>query len=206
MPWAPMLKVRPLKSNGRPVRRSTVAPSEPSSTAASDVLRTSRLLNNSEANTEKSKPRPRLVLPLMSDAPVAVTPSMPLMRTRVKPAFRPRTVICLPSPPSPRVSDTPGTRCSDSARLASGNLAMSSALITSTMPSLARLVFSALFRLARKPVTTTTCSSALLASLALVGGVVSCAWALMAASTPMTASTDGLSGLLWFRFFMRILL
>ena len=147
-----------MKSNGRAARRSTVAPSEPSSTSACEVLRTSRLLNSSAANTEKSNARLRLVLPLMSEAPVAEMASMPLMRTRVKPAFRPRTVICLPSPPSPRASDTPGTRCSDSARLASGNLEMSSALMTSTMPSAFFLLFSALFRLARKPVTTTASS------------------------------------------------
>jgi hypothetical protein len=50
------------------------------------VLRTVMLLNSSEAKTLKSKPRLRL------PPPVAMA-STPLMRTRVKSAFRPRTVI-----------------------------------------------------------------------------------------------------------------
>ena len=41
------------------------------------------LLNSSEANTLKSKPRPRLAPPELSVPPVVVSASMPLMRTRV---------------------------------------------------------------------------------------------------------------------------
>jgi hypothetical protein len=48
------------------------------------------------------------------------------MRTRVKSPPRPRTVIVRPSPLS-RSIEMPGMRCSDSARLASGKSAMSSA-------------------------------------------------------------------------------
>ncbi len=43
------------------MRRSTVAPSEPSSTDDSAVLRTVMALNRSEANTLKSNDRPRFV-------------------------------------------------------------------------------------------------------------------------------------------------
>src|SRR5690349_23301629 len=60
-----------------------------------------------------------------------------------------------PSPPS-LATATPGSRCSDSARFASGNFAMSSALMTSTTPLCARFSSSALARLPRKPVTTTS--------------------------------------------------
>src|SRR5688572_27453912 len=60
-----------------------------------------------------------------------------------------------PSPAS-RVMDTPGTRCIDSARFESGNLAMSSERIESIAPADSRLSVSAAFKLARKPVTTTS--------------------------------------------------
>jgi hypothetical protein len=64
-------------------------------------------------------------------------------------------VIVRPSPAT-RVIDTPGTRWIDSARLASGKSAMSSALMASTTPDEPRLMFRALRRLSRKPVTTTS--------------------------------------------------
>jgi hypothetical protein len=50
--------------------------------------------------------------------------STPLMRTRVKSAFRPRTVIWWPSPPT-RSMVTPGRRWMASARFWSGKAAMS---------------------------------------------------------------------------------
>ena len=83
---------------------------------------------------------------------------MPLMRTRVYSEPRPRTVIWRPSPLM-REIDTPGMRCNDSARFRSGNWAMSSALMASTTPLELRLMFIALCRLARKPVTTTASTS-----------------------------------------------
>ena len=88
-------------------------------------------------------------LPLTCD-----TPSIPLMRTRVNCAPRPRTEMLRPSPPSPRDSATPGIRCIDSARLESGNLPMSSATMLSTAAVSLRLALSALFSEALKPVTT----------------------------------------------------
>ena len=147
--------MNPSKSNGRAVCRSTVAPSEPSSTSAEAVLRTVMLLNSSEAKTLKSKPRPRLAPPELSVPPVVLIASMPLMRTRVNCGPRPRTVMLRPSPAS-RAIATPGMRCSDSARFESGNLAMSSATDRVDRAGGARLSSSALFRLARKPVTTTS--------------------------------------------------
>ena len=68
---------------------------------------------------------------------------------------RPRTEISLPSPLS-RVIDTPGKRCKDSATFSSGNLLISSAEIASTIPSADLFISSALFKLARIPVTTTS--------------------------------------------------
>ena len=50
-------------------------------------------------------------------------------------------------------------RCSDSARLESGNLPMSSAEIASTTPVASRLISMEAFKLPRKPVTTTSSSS-----------------------------------------------
>ncbi len=151
--------MKPLKSNGRELCRSTVAPSEPSSTSADELLRTVIELNSSDAKTLKSKPRERLLPPELSVPPVVVSASTPLMRTRVKSRPRPRTVMLRPSPASRSIT-TPGMRCSDSARLVSGNLAMSSALITSTMPLSSRFLFSALSSEARKPVTSTVLPAA----------------------------------------------
>ena len=136
--------------------RSITAPSEPSSSAADAVLLTTIELNSSEAKTLKSNARSRL-----NDAPsteVAIV-SMPLTRTRVNCAPRPRTVIWRPSPASRSIA-TPGIRCSDSARLVSGNLAMSSATMTSTWPTASRLADIAAFSDWRKPETMMTLSSA----------------------------------------------
>jgi hypothetical protein len=102
-------------------------------TSAWAVLRTVMPLNSSEAKVLKSKPRPRLAPRSLVVAPLVDWASMPLMRTRVKVGGRPRTVIVRPSPAT-RVIDTPGTRWIDSARLASGKSAMSSALMASTTP------------------------------------------------------------------------
>src|SRR3546814_1115432 len=58
----------------------------------------------------------------------------PLSNTRLKSGPTPRTVTFEPSPIE-RSIDTPLMRCSDSARLVSGNLPMSSATMPSTMRS-----------------------------------------------------------------------
>jgi hypothetical protein len=95
----------PSKSNGRPVSRSTVAPSEPSSVSAAAVFRTVMLLNSSDAKVLKSKLRPRLVPPAASVPPLALMASIPLMRTRVNCGPRPRTEIWRPSPASRAIDD-----------------------------------------------------------------------------------------------------
>jgi hypothetical protein len=142
--WAEAAKRKSeLLSNGRPACRSTVAPSEPSSCAASAVLATLIELKRSEAKTLKSNERLRLAPPELSAPPVLARASMPLMRTRVKVAPRPRTAICRPSPPS-RARATPGMRWIDSDRFRSGNLPMSSARMASTATALSRLVFKRL--------------------------------------------------------------
>jgi hypothetical protein len=63
----------------------------------------------------------------------------PFKVTRLKPAPKPRTVTWEPSSFT-RSMATPGTRCIDSARLVSGNLPMSSAVIASITPYELRLM------------------------------------------------------------------
>ncbi|MND85671.1 hypothetical protein D3C80_776060 [compost metagenome] len=108
--WTERAEFRPLreKSSGRPVCRSTVEPSEPSSISADWVLRTLMLLNSSDANIEKSKLRLRL-------PPEAAWASRPLMRVRVKSPPRPRTEMVVPWPLT-RSMVTPGRRWMASAR------------------------------------------------------------------------------------------
>jgi len=69
----------------------------------------------------------------------------------------PRTDTFEPSPLA-RSIDTPVMRCIDSARLVSGNLPMSSAVMPSTKPTALRLRFSEETKLARMPVMTTSSS------------------------------------------------
>ena len=83
----------------------------------------------------------------------------PLSSTRLNSGPTPRTVTFEPSPPT-RSIDTPLMRCSDSARLVSGNLPMSSATMPSTTPCDSRLRFMADCRLPRIPTTVTASSSA----------------------------------------------
>ena len=186
-----------LKSNGRAARKSTVAPKEPSSTSADAVLRTMISLNNSDAKILKSKPREREG---PSWLPQEAKASMPLMRTRVNSGFRPRTLMVRPSPPS-RSMATPGTRCKDSAKLLSGNLPMSSALMTSTTPLSSFFLDNAPAKAARKPVTTISPESA---------GAV-CAWAICAKPNTATATALYLNVCAWalvdlLSFFMFVLL
>ncbi len=104
---------------------------------------------------------------------------MPLIRTRVKSGPRPRTESARPSPWS-RLIATPGMRWIDSAKLLSGNFAMSSARIESTTPVLLRFSSSARCKLLRKPVTTTSVtalSSAAAASWPCAIGAASAAGA-----------------------------
>jgi len=126
-------------------------------------------LNSSDAKVLNWKPRSRRRAPSALLAPEVDRVSNPFRRTRVKSPPRPRTEIELPSPFS-RSIDTPGIRCSDSARLASGKSAMSSALMTSTMVLERRFSVRALASEARMPVTTISPTS-VASSLG-----VSCGW------------------------------
>ena len=80
--------------------------------------------------------------------------SIPFISVVVNKGDRPRTAICLPSPPV-RFSATPGMRWMDSERLVSGNLAISSARMVSTAPVALRFSSSERSRLALKPDTVT---------------------------------------------------
>jgi hypothetical protein len=150
---APSAKRLPLYASGRPVVRSMIAPSEPSSFSAAVDLVILIPPNSSEAKVLKSKPRERLAPESDWLPPAMFCASAPFSRTIWKSPPRPRTVIVRPSPLS-RSIDTPGRRWIDSARLASGNSAMSSAVIASTIWFELRLMFSEFCSEARKPVTT----------------------------------------------------
>ena len=91
-----------------------------------------------------------------------------------------------PSPASRSIT-TPGMRWSDSARLVSGNLPMSSALITSTIPVSSRLARSAASSEARNPVTTIWSAGA---SSAAASAGSSCASAMpgAASAVPMNSA------------------
>jgi hypothetical protein len=80
--------------------------------------------------------------------------------------------------------EMPVIRCSDSARFVSGNLPMSSAVIASTTPTASRLISIEAWRLARKPVTTTSSSVSLLVWLATGDVACSCANAGLIMTTP----------------------
>src|SRR3546814_10006968 len=116
-----------------------------SSDVCSSDLWTTIELNSSEAKTLKSNARSRL-----AEAPsveVAIV-SMPLTRTRVNCAPRPRTVIARPSPAS-RSIETPGMRWSDSARFRSEEH-------TSELQSLMRIRYAVLCLKKQKLHTRTT--------------------------------------------------
>ena len=115
-------------AKGRAVLTLTVEPIPPDCCVAVEVLCTSRLRTNSAAMVSKLKARL-----WFSDAICR-----PLTSTVLNSGPKPRTVISWPSPPE-RSIDTPVMRCSDSARLVSGNLPMSSAEMESTTPPASRL-------------------------------------------------------------------
>ena len=106
------------------------------------------MTKSSEAKALKSNPRERLGVLPESFAPEIERASRPFKRTREKSGPSPRIEMRRPSPLS-RSIETPGRRCRDSARLASGNLPMSSALMVSCMSLARRLVSSALATEAR---------------------------------------------------------
>ncbi len=80
-----------------------------------------------------------------------------------------------PSPPADDAMLTPGTRCSASATFLSGSLPTSSAVITSTTESALRFLASEASSDARRPVTSTCCTSSRAAAEA--AGAGASAWA-----------------------------
>ena len=101
---------------------------------------------------------------------------MPLSWLNVRSEDRPRILTVAPSPPS-RWITTPGTRCNESATFLSGNLPMSSAVITSTTLSDARLFskFSLILdKMPRTSMTSIFSFSAAFFLAAAVAGVLSC--------------------------------
>ena len=82
----------------------------------------------------------------------------PLRVTILNDGPKPRTVIWLPSPLA-RLTETPVMRCSDSAKLVSGNLPISSAEIASTTPDMLRFKSIDLTKLPRMPLTSIISSS-----------------------------------------------
>ncbi len=85
----------------------------------------------------------------------AVDTAWPLSWVRLSVGAVPRIEIRSPSPNS-REMVTPGTRCSDSATFLSGNLPISSAVITSRITSAVRLSWRDCCRDWRMPTTTTS--------------------------------------------------
>ena len=136
-----------------------VPPRPPDGTPTRPVLYTCRPDTPSDARFEKSKERdwplpPRLLLrPKKPGVELAAGIWRPFRVTMLKAPPKPRIVTSEPSP-STRLMDTPVTRCSDSARLVSGNLPMSSAEMASITPEDSRLTSRAAVKLPRIPVTT----------------------------------------------------
>ena len=145
-----MLACLPPRSSGRAVITFRVAPMPPVGVSAREDLYTWICEMPSDAMFAKSKARP------FRSPRFEVGIWRPLSSTMLKSGPTPRTVIFEPSPIE-RSIDTPLMRCSDSARLVSGNLPMSSATMPSTMPSALRLRFSDEAMLWRRPLTTTVC-------------------------------------------------
>ncbi|MNN43201.1 hypothetical protein D3C81_1574260 [compost metagenome] len=157
------------------------------------VLYTSTAEIDSEAMLAKSNERE-------PDRPPPPLPRLeagiwrPLSSTRLKSGPMPRTVTLEPSPLEVRSIDTPLMRCSDSARLVSGNLPMSSATMPSTTPWLSRLRFIDDVRLPRIPV---TCTASSVVGSGLCGeGVVagSCAQAGLASTVSSAEVSIALRG------------
>ena len=211
-PSAPIAKRLPLYDSGRPVVRSMIAPSEPSSFSAAVDLVILIPPNSSEAKVLKSNPRERLAPASDWLPPATFCASAPLRRTIWKSPPRPRTVIVRPSPLS-RSIDTPGRRWIDSAKFASGKSAMSSAVIASMIWFEARLRLREFSSEARKPVTTTSpsCASAAASSCvaagcaAVAGAAVCAAAALPQVVASASAANDAPVRRIEFAFFLIIM-
>ncbi len=171
-----------------------VAPIPPLGAVARLVLNTSMPVMASEASWAKLKARVPTSTPpigVWPGAPNASAPGIrrPLRVTVLNCGPKPRAVTCAPSP-SRRSMEIPVMRCSDSARLVSGNLPMSSALIASTTPAASRLMPIDWLRLLRIAVTLTASrvvAEALLdCGAGAGGGATSCANAGLTTNRPPT--------------------
>ena len=98
---------------------------------------TSTALTLSEARSEKSKAREFAAPPPPGNAEPGIV--RPFSVTILKSGPKPRAVTWLPSPLF-RLIEIPVIRCSDSAKLVSGNLPISSAEMASTTPAESRLI------------------------------------------------------------------
>ena len=148
----------------------------------------------SDARLAKSKAREDGGPPPSPSVDVGI--SRPLSSTRLYSGPKPRTVTNEPSPFA-RSIDTPVMRCSNSARLVSGNLPISSAEMASTTPCAFRLMSIDSRRDARMPVM--TMSSPLTAfagasaavALAVVGRCSSVCWAWSTGGGVCACATPG---------------
>ena len=140
MPLADTEYRRPGLCSGLAVIILTVAPKPPLGFSARAVLYTSIALIPSDARFSRLYER---VLPVPGIC-------RPFKVIRLNSGPKPRTVIWLPSPLE-RLTDTPVIRCSDSARLVSGNLPISSAEIASTTPLASRFTSIERIKLPRIP-------------------------------------------------------
>ena len=113
----------------------TVAPIPPVGIAALPVLYTSTAAIPCGEISAKSK-----------DLPPTVGMLLPFKVTRLYSGPKPRTVTLEPSPLNLSI-DTPEILANDSAKLVSGYLPISSAVIASTTPSAFLFLSSALFKL-----------------------------------------------------------
>ena len=134
---------------------SIVAPIPPEATFALPVLNTETPDTLSEAISRKLKLR---------ETPASCNAEelgiwRPFKVTKLKSGPKPRTVTLLPSLLA-RSMETPLIRCSDSAKLVSGNLPMSSAEMASTTPDDSCLIDADLLSALLIPVTLMTSRSA----------------------------------------------
>src|SRR4051812_16100388 len=159
-PAALATKRVPVLSKGLGNAMFTVAPIELLESVTSGVFKTLRDPTKSAPTVLKSTERP----------PAAVEIRRPSYSVSLKSPPKPRTVMPSGSPRVPaRWIDTPGTRCSEAATFESGNLPMSSEVITSTTPDACRFMSRLRCRDPMRPVTTISSRSS---GLELPGGAV----------------------------------
>ena len=176
-----MLPLKPGRSSGRGVLMLMTEPMPPVGRLARPDLYTSTPATPSAARLPKSKLREAGASQQLPRPDAGIW--RPFSSTRLKSGPNPRTVTVEPSPLL-RSIDTPVMRWSDSARLVSGNLPMSSAEIASTTPCDSRFTSSDARKLARMPVTTMASPSSAEAALSSWASAGCAAMAIAAAETP----------------------